>query len=114
MDEKQDYQIVITASAERAYFEVLEYVYRHHSIIRADEIALQLIEYPQILKQFPNLGTTEPNLKHRSKDYKFILYKRTTKSTVKIIYYISDWNRTIYLVDFFPCEMFEQKIKRSQ
>ncbi|MES2589142.1 MAG: hypothetical protein V4622_09185 [Bacteroidota bacterium] len=114
MVEEQDYQIVITSTAERAYFEVLDYVFEHHSKQSANSIALELLEHPQILKKFPNLGTIEANLKQRSEKYRFILFERTTKITVKIIYYVDEENKKIYLTDFFPCEMNEQKIRRRK
>lgn len=114
MDEKQVYQLVITDSAERAYFELLNYIYEHHSINRADKIAIELLDYPRILKDFPNLGSKEPILKDRTKNYKFILYKRTPKATVKIIYYVDEEYKTIFLTDFFPCEKFEKKMKRNK
>ncbi len=114
MDEEQDYLIVITSSAERAYFEVLGYVYEHHSETRAGKIALELLEFPKILQKFPNLGTKELHLQNRIENYKYIVYKRTPRATVKIIYFINEETKTIYLTDFFPCEMFEQKIKRGK
>lgn len=114
MVEKQDYQIVITSSAEQAYFEVLDYVFEHYSINRANEIALELLEHPQILRKFPNLGKVEPHLKQRSENYRFILYERTNEATVKIIYYADESTKTIYLTDFFPCEMLDKKIKRKR
>lgn len=113
MGEKQ-YQIVITSTAERAYFEVLNYVFDHHSFDRANEIALELVDFPQILKENPLLGKTEPNLMHRNEDYRFLVYKRTTKMKVKIIYYPDHDNNKIYLTDFFPCEMNLKRINRRQ
>lgn len=114
MVEKQGYQIVITSTAERAYFEVLDYVFEHHSLNRANEIAMELVEHPQILKKYPNLGKTEPNLKQRSENYRFILYERTKQVSVKIIYYVDEQIKTIYLTDFFPCEMHQEKMKQRR
>lgn len=114
MAEEQNYQIVITSSAERAYFEVLDYVFEHYTIDRANEIATELLEHPQILRKFPNLGKTEPHLKQRPENYRFIVYERANDTTVKIIYYSDESSRTIYLTDFFPCEMSDKKIKRRK
>lgn len=111
MDEEQTYQIVITSTAERAYFEVLEYVFEHYSKSRAYIIALELLEYPQTLKKFPNIGAIEPNLLRRHEKYRFILFERKSKVTIKIIYYVDEEMHKVYLTDFFPCEMNEQKIK---
>jgi plasmid stabilization system protein ParE len=111
MVEEQDYQIVITAAAERAYFEALEYIFEHHSLLRANKIALELLEEPKLLKKFPKMGAIEQLLKHRNEEYRFILFERTQKAKVKIIYYADDALQRIYITDFFPCELFEQRIK---
>jgi mRNA-degrading endonuclease RelE of RelBE toxin-antitoxin system len=105
MDQQQGYKIIITSWAEKAYFEVLDYVFEHHPTKRANEIALELLEYPNVLSNFPLLGKTEPALAHRPEDYRFIIYERTAQATVKIIYYVDDEQKSIYLTDFFPCEM---------
>jgi hypothetical protein len=110
MAEKQEYKIIITAFAERAYFEVLSYVFDYYSFERANEIALELLQCPQILKEFPLLGKVEPNLAQRHEVYRFLLFERTKRTTVKIIYYVDEQTQTIYLTDFFPCEMSEGRI----
>jgi hypothetical protein len=114
MAEKQDYEIVITATAERAYFEALEYIFEHHSTLRANKIALELLEEPNLLKKFHQIGTIEQQLRHQPREYRFILFERTKKSKVKIIYYVEDDIQTIYITDFFPCELFEQRIKNRK
>lgn len=114
MVEEQAYKIVITSTAERAYFEVLDYVFEHHPLNRANEIALELVEHPQILKKFPQMGKTEPNLIQRIENYRFLLYERASQATVKIIYYVDEQTITVYLTDFFPCEMYQKKIKRRR
>ena len=113
MAKEQDYQIIITSRAEQAYFEVLDYIFDNHSFQRANEIALELVEHPQILRNFPLLGQIEPNLEFKTKKYRYILYERTKVTTVKIIYFIHDTSKQIYITDFFPCEMFEQRMKRN-
>lgn len=114
MDSKQkDYEIVITESASNAYFQLLDYLYEHYTEERADEIALELIETPQLLKKFPRRGKIEPLL-IRKQEYRFILYKRTRQATVKIIYYVNDMYKRIYITDFFPTEMHPKRIKRSK
>lgn len=109
MVDKQSYQIVITSSAEQSYFEVLDYVFEHHTLKRANEIALELLEHPKTLEKHPFLGRIEPLLKQRVEKYRFILFERTNKTTVKIIYYVDEENKKIYLTDFFPCEMDKRK-----
>jgi plasmid stabilization system protein ParE len=110
----QKYQLVITKSAEQAYFEVLDYVYEYHSPKRANEIAKALLELPKILLDFPKMGRIEPNLKKRALQYRYILFERTKQVTVKVIYYLDDETKTIYITDFFPSEMSTEKIKRNR
>lgn len=113
MVEKQEYEIIITSSAEKAYFEVLDYAFEYHYLSRANEIALELLEFPQILKKFPLLGHKEFQLKHRPENYRFLLYDRTERLTVKIIYYADEEKKTIYLTDFFASERDENNINRK-
>lgn len=112
MDQEQGYQIIITSSAERAYFEVLDYVYEHHPFERASEIALELMEHCHILQSQPYIGSAEFYLSHRKEHYRFLLYQRTERTTVKIIYYVDEEREKIYITDYFPTEMGEQKIKK--
>ncbi len=112
MVEEQDYQLIITSTAERSYFETLDYVFDYHSLARANKIAIELLEYPQILLKYPNLGVIEPYLKERAETYRFLTYERTTQKTVKIIYYVDEATKKIVLTDFFPSEMDTGKIKK--
>lgn len=109
MDTKQNFQIIITATAERAYFEVLNYVFEHHSPERSNAIALELLDYPNILSVQPNIGTIE-KLFTRKEIYRFLVYQRTKNITIKIIYYVDEQTKTVYITDFFPSEMFPEKM----
>lgn len=71
MATKEEFKIIITSFAERAYFEVLEYVFEHHTTKRANEIAIELLEHPKILKKFPLIGKIEPSLVERPEQYRF-------------------------------------------
>ncbi|MBI2258986.1 MAG: hypothetical protein HYU67_08815 [Flavobacteriia bacterium] len=110
MVKEQNYQIIITSRAEQSYFEVLDYVFEHHTFEQAKKISLELIDYPQVLKKFPNLGNIESNLIGRPEKFRFLLYCRTKKTSVKIIYFVDDWNKRVFIIDYFPCENHEQKI----
>ncbi len=115
MDPSQkDYEIVITEFARHAYFQILDYLYEHYTEERAEEVALELIETPQILKKFPLRGKIEPLLINRRLEYRFILYKRSRHATVKIIYYITSSPNRVYITDFFPTEMYPKKVLRSK
>ena len=94
---------------QSSYFEILNYVFEYHSFDRANKIALELLEYPEILKKRPYLGKTEESLMKRRENYRFLVFRRTKQMTVKIIYYVDDALQTIYITDFFPSEMSPQK-----
>lgn len=85
-------------------------MFDYYSFERANEIAFELLQCPQILKEFPLLGKVEPNLAQRYEEYRFLLFERTKRTTVKIIYYVDEPAKKIYITDFFPCEMSEERI----
>jgi len=98
------YGIVITATAKMAYFELLHYLYAHYSIDRANELAEAILDEPLVLIQQPELGSQEPRLKHRTPTYRYLIFRRSEKATVKIIYFVDAEKKTIYITDFFPTE----------
>ena len=51
---------------------MLDYVFEHHPSKRANEIALELLEFPNVLSNFPLLGKIESALADRSQNYRFI------------------------------------------
>lgn len=111
MADEQKYQLVLSSFAEQAYFEALVYVFEHYSIQRANEIAMALLSFPEILKTFPHIGNIESHLAERTHEYRFLVFERTHLKSIKIIYYIDEGSKTVYVTDFFPCEMSEFKIK---
>ncbi len=112
MVEKQEFEIIITPFTEKAYFQVLEYVYEYHTLKKADTIALELLKLPHILKQFPKMGTLEVILEERPEKFRFLLFERTERLTVKVLYYVDFEHNTIYITDFFPSEMLSRKINK--
>ncbi len=114
MDQKQKkYKVIITESAERAYFEVLDYVLEYYTEERALEIAEDLLQEPLSLKTLPNRGKLERNLLDREHQFRFILYKRTNSATVKIIYFINEVELEVNIIDYFPTEMNPSRIKKG-
>lgn len=111
MANEQEYQLVLSSFAEQAYFEALVYVFEHYETKRANEIALALLAFPEILKTFPYIGSIESHLSWRTQEYRFLLFERTHLKSIKIIYYVDEDAKTVYITDFFPCEMSDSKIK---
>jgi len=111
MADEKKYQLVLSSFAEQAYFDSLIYVFEHYAVNRANEIALALLAFPEILKTFPHIGSIESYLNDRSQEFRFLVFERANLKSIKIIYYIDEDAKTVYITDFFPCEMSESKIK---
>ena len=75
------------------------------------EIAIELLDYPNTVKTLANRGKLELALSSRKEDYRYILYKRTQQATVKVVYYVDEIAHRVYVTDFFPTEMSQSKIK---
>ena len=113
MDKREkEYEVIITSTAERSYFQILDYVFEHYSELRANEIALELLEFPQSLKKYPFRGKIEELLLNRAYEYRFLLFERNNHTMVKIIYFIEESQHKVYITDFFPSEMNPKKIKK--
>jgi hypothetical protein len=79
---------------------------------KAEKIAIELLKFPFILKKFPKMGTKEQILEERPENFRFLLFDRTERITVKILYYVDYERYVIYITDFFPSEMLNKKIKK--
>lgn len=110
MEREQDYKVAITPEAERYYRDVLEYFYKHHSEDSADLKSTELLELAIGLAKNPRLGRVEENLRPLGRMHRYILYYYTMRKAIKIIYFIKESERTVYVTDFFPCEGDETKI----
>jgi plasmid stabilization system protein ParE len=112
--QENKYEVIITDQAEITFYQIVECLYDHYSLDRAEEIANQIRDKAGTLVYQGAIGNLEPQLKHRKEDYRFILYKRSQRADIKIIYFINEKERKVYVIDFFPTEMDNTKIlKRS-
>jgi len=102
--EEGKYKVIITFPAEKHFYELLDYFYEHYPLDRAEEIANRLRNTAKSLEDHPERGALEMMLSHRKQKYRYILYKRTSRADVKIIYYINFEINTVYITDFFPTE----------
>ena len=113
--EESKYQVIITDSAEISFYEILDYLYDNYPIERAEQIAGELRDTANKLHYHPERGTPESKLANRSQGYHYILYKRTSRTDIKVIYYIDNSSSTVYITDFFPTEKDNEQIsKRNQ
>ncbi|MEM0941019.1 MAG: hypothetical protein AAF600_11330 [Bacteroidota bacterium] len=65
--EEIQYDVIITDPAEIAFYEILEYLYEHYEIDRAEEIADELRDTAKSLHYQPERGTPEPNLQKQKR-----------------------------------------------
>jgi len=112
MAKKTSFEIVITKPAASRYRkEVLAYVLQHFSLERAIKIDSRITASLESLGNMPERGSPEPQLLHRKKDYRFILFKESRNLELKIIYYIGVIEKIVYITDFFPVLMNPVKIQ---
>lgn len=112
MEKTTTYTVEITAEAERFYFDILTYFYKHHSEQSADRKSNELIDLAISLETDPHRGTIEESLKVFGKNHRFILYFYTPRKAIKIIYFIDEFKEVVYVTDFFPCQMNDMKINK--
>ena len=110
MEREASYTVEITAEAEIFYYEVLEYFYKHHSESSADRKSQELIDKAVALKDNPLIGRIEENLKFLGKEHRYLLYFYTRIKAIKIIYFVNESSKKVYITDFFPCESNESRI----
>lgn len=110
---EKTYSIVITDTAKLAYFELLNYFYEHYSLNRAAELAQAVLDAPLVLIDQPLLGKLEPALEGRKHSYRYLLFRRSNKATIKIIYFTDQSKRIIYVTDFFPTERHPDKLTKN-
>ena len=109
--EKKEYKVIVTRIAEDRFYQILDYLYENYSEERAEQIADELRLFPFKLSKTPNRGTFEKTLLQKSQKFKYILYKRANYAEIKVIYFIDEENRKVYITDFFPTEMNPIKLK---
>jgi mRNA-degrading endonuclease RelE of RelBE toxin-antitoxin system len=110
--EKAIYQVEITPSAESTFFDVLDYLTKYYTEDRAIEIANEVRQLPFTLNIYPNRGTLDKTLTNRDKEYRYLSYKRTKRSEIKIIYTIEEHLKKVYVLAFHPSESDTTKLEK--
>ncbi|MEX2567829.1 MAG: type II toxin-antitoxin system RelE/ParE family toxin [Cyclobacteriaceae bacterium] len=112
MEEESVYQVEITPEAEKYYLDILEYFYKHHSADSADKKSEELLLKAISLAHHPHRGRIEDSLSFLGKSHRFLLYKYTQNRSIRIIYFVEEQTKTVYVTDFFPTKMNTLKIGR--
>lgn len=112
--QESEYIVELTPSSNIYFYEALEYIFERYPVDRAEKISRELKQAIKSLSKNPNRGALEKRLKNRRLDYRFILYQRTKRADIKIIYYVEEKSKSVYVTDFFPTEKDDSLIsKRS-
>lgn len=112
MEGKTSYLVEITPEAELYYFDLLEYLYKTHTPESASNKADEILGMAMSLDQNPKRGSDERRLAFLDKGHRFLLYKITSRKQVKIIYFVDELNKTVYVTDFFPTKMDDKRISK--
>lgn len=89
---------------------VLAYLYDNFSFDRAKEIDESILNTTRTLSQNPNRGSNEKYLRHAEETFRFILFKETKHFELKIIYFVDENKKQVFVTDFFPTKMSPDKI----
>jgi len=115
VEEKQSYVVDITPEGEFYYLQLLEHLYKYHSEESADRKSNEILDMAMSLDQNPNRGSEEKRLAFLDKGHRFLLHEITSRKQVKIIYFVDEMSKRVYVTDFFGTEMDDKKIgKRNK
>ena len=110
MEEQSNYTVEITAQAEEYFLALLDFLYATHSVDNAERKADEILTMAMSLDKNPARGRIEDKLAFLHKQHRFLVYQYTTGKSVKILYFINEQKRKVYVTDFFGTAMDEQKI----
>ncbi len=110
MEEKSGYIVEITPEAEIYYLQLSEYLYQTHSEQNAARKADEILDRAMSLNKNPYRGRVEDKLTFLDIEHRFLLYQYTSRNSIKIIYFIDESSRKVYVTDFFGTEMNDGKI----
>ena len=114
MEEQKGYIVKITSKAEQYYWDLLAHLYETHSIESANKKSDDILKLAMSLKDNPERGCLEEDLAHYEKGFRALIYHVTKRNTIKIIYFIDEAKKTVYVTDFFPTRQDpNKKTKRS-
>lgn len=112
--EKEEYQVIIATPAKNRYHQqVLPYLHTNFSYKRAVEIDDEILITASTLSMNPLRGRKEDHLKKMDEDFRFILFKASKQFELKIIYFIDEKNKAVYITDFFPTKMNPKRISEN-
>jgi plasmid stabilization system protein ParE len=113
LEKQASYLVEITPEATQYYLNLLSFLYQTHSSESADEKSEEMLALVFSLSDFPNRGRKEEELEYLGKEHQFLVYSLTNRKTVKVIYFVEESIKKVYITDFFPTEMSFTKMKNK-
>lgn len=111
MEERTSYTVDITPEAETYYFHLLKYLYQTHTEENADRKSTEILDLAYSLSELPNRGRREDRLAFLGMSHRYLLYEITSQKMVKIIYFVVEPKKKVYVIDFFPTAMDDSRIE---
>ena len=105
MEKETRYEVIVTPEGEEHYFSLLEHLLRTHSKESADRKSDEILEKAFSLSLKPKRGKLEEKLSYLNRNHRYLVYHITKRKTVKIIYFIDELKKEVYITDFFPTLM---------
>jgi plasmid stabilization system protein ParE len=110
VEEKQSYVVDITPEAEIYYLQLLEYLYQTHPEKSAARKADEILDMAMSLDANPYRGRVVDQLTFLQIEHRYLLFKYTPRKSVKIIYFIDESSKMVFVTDFFGNEMDDERI----
>jgi hypothetical protein len=86
----------------KIFYEVVEYIYEHHMLTEAENLSTALKDAPHKLASYPSRGAIEPRLaNYRGRAYRYLVFNRTKRADIKIIFYVNEQAKEVYVMDIF-------------
>ena len=101
MEAGQDFTVEITPEAEGYFLQATEYLYTTHTPKQAAIKSEALLEMAMSLYRLPKRGSVEDKLAFLNEEHRYLVYRVTSRKTIKIIYFIDEAAGKVYITDFF-------------
>jgi len=112
MVQGERFEIVLTRSSILRYQdEIYPYLNSNFSSRRVFEIDAQIFERVDSPHNQPHRGSREPMLIENPKVLRFLLYRASDQFELKIMFFIDELLRRVFVVDFFPTRMNPTRMK---
>lgn len=110
MENRKEYQVILTLQGKANFKLIWESLYETHSISSAEKKIDELYTLTLSLSRMPKRGNVEKLLNYIDKEYRYLIYSITKRKLVKILYRIE--GDKVFIIDFFPCQMDALKLIR--